>query len=202
MPMNLFKKLFGSTSEKKHVPKQEERGKYMPEPNTPTDEKFMKNFIQNGGKFLYCENEQELQAVFDEIMAENAWYNGSCFCYDNNLKSIFNNFGLTFSNNKDADFFLSDCEYLIADTGAILISSNQIKEKKLINLPDNFIIMATTSQLIETISEGLRGIKIKSKGAIPSNISTIKTFGDKKDGDFMTYGCTSKNLYLLLLEDL
>ena len=62
--------------------------------------------------------------------------------------------------------------------------------------------MAATSQLVDTIGEGLRGIKSKSKNKIPSNITTIKTFEDKQESDFMSYGSTSKNVYLLLLEDL
>ena len=94
------------------------------------------------------------------------------------------------------------CEYLIADDGSLLISSNQIAEKKLKDLPPNFIIYATTSQFVENIGEGLRGIKNKNREKIPTNITTIKHFKALEDKDFLTYGSSSKNLYLLLLEDL
>ena len=69
-------------------------------------------------------------------------------------------------------------------------------------LPSNFVIFATTSQLVESISEGLRIIKNKSKQYIPSNITTIQDFENNKEKDFMSYGSSTKNLYLLLLEDL
>ena len=49
-------------------------------------------------------------------------------------------------------------------------------EKKLVELPENFIVFATTSQFVNTISEGLQGIKAQSKTKIPSNITTIKHF--------------------------
>ena len=91
---------------------------------------------------------------------------------------------------------------MIADSGAILVSSNQIKEKKLLELPDNFIILASTSQIVHSISEGLNGIKEKNRKNIPSNITTIKNFEPQKEKDFLSYGSSSKNLYLLLLEDL
>jgi len=91
---------------------------------------------------------------------------------------------------------------LVANDGSILISSNQIKECKLNDLPDNFVIISSTSQLIDTIGEGLRGIKFRNKQRIPSNITTIKNFETQKEGDFMSYGSSTKNLYLLLLEDL
>ena len=84
----------------------------------------------------------------------------------------------------------------------MLISSNQIAEKKLIELPVNFIVYATTSQIVETIGEGLRGIKYKNKQKIPTNITTIKHFKSSDEKDFLSYGSSSKNLYLLLLEDL
>ena len=79
---------------------------------------------------------------------------------------------------------------------------NEELEKKLKELPPNFVIFATTSQFVETISEGLRGIKNKNREKIPSNITTIKHFKACDDKDFLSYGSSSKNLYLLLLEDL
>ena len=106
------------------------------------------------------------------------------------------------STASEAEFFFTTCEYLIANDGSLLISSNQIAEKKLKDLPSNFVIFATTSQFVETISEGLRGIKDKNKERIPSNITTIKHFKAGDDGDFLSYGSSTKNLYLLLLEDL
>ena len=103
---------------------------------------------------------------------------------------------------KKGHFFFTTCEYLIANDGSLLISSNQIAEKKLNELPKNFIVFATTSQIVQTIGEGLHGIKAKNKKNIPTNITTIKHFKVVDDDNFLSYGSSSKNLYLLLLEDL
>ena len=203
--MSLFRKFLNpkSKSDKgQDIPEKADRGKYMPDVKLPTDERFMLNFKNNGGKFLYCENDNEVQEAFDNILLENDWYETSSCCFDPNLKSKFNNFNLEFTKSGDSSFFLSTCEYLIANDGSILISSNQIKEKKLIELPYNFVVLASTSQLVDAIGEGLRGIKFKNKDRIPSNITTIKNFENNKEGDFMSYGSSTKNLYLLLLEDL
>ena len=86
--------------------------------------------------------------------------------------------------------------------GSILLSSNQIKEKKLDELPTNIVIFATTSQFVENISEGLRIIKNRGGKFIPTNITAIQDFETEKEKDFMSYGSSTKNLYLLLLEDL
>ncbi|MUU79497.1 LUD domain-containing protein [Winogradskyella endarachnes] len=202
--MSLFRKIFGKKSEQteEDIPNQE-RGKYMPEVKLPADERFTINFKANGGKFLYCENLEEVKESFNAILDENNWHNDKVFLIDKRLTELFKDFNLNSSSKlSESTYFLSTCEYLISDDGSLLISSNQIAEKKLIELPDHFIIYATTSQFVETIGEGLKGIKAKSKAAIPTNITTIKHFKTADDKDFLTYGSSSKNLYLLLLEDL
>jgi len=202
--MSLFRKLFSSKSksDKEEDQKNDTKGKYMPEPQLPIDDNFVYNFKNNGGKFLYCQDQAEVQEIFEQILQENNWQNADCCCFDENLKQSFKNFNLNYTVSGEASFFLSTCEYLIANAGALLICSNQIKEKKLAEIPHNFVILASTSQLVDNIGEGLRGIKSKSKTRIPSNITTIKTFENKKESDFLSYGSTSKNVYLLLLEDL
>jgi hypothetical protein len=201
--MSLFRKIFGLKDSDGDNIKNEERGKYMPEIKLPIDEKFTINFKANGGKFLYCENMQEIQTNLQDILKENQWEDKEVYLIDNRLNNLFKDFKLNFTKKiSDSTYFLSTCEYLIADDGSLLISSNQIAEKKLKELPSNFIIYATTSQFVESIGEGLRGIKNKNKDKIPTNITTIKHFKTLEDKDFLTYGSSSKNLYLLLLEDL
>ncbi len=201
--MSLFKRLFGRKTISEEKTAVSERGKYLPEEKLPLDEKFTYNFNKNGGKFLYCVNTEEVMEAFDNILLENDWYEKEVFCFNKQLTEKFDGFNLRYSKNSNATFFLSSCEALVATNGAILLSSNQVKEKKLKELPANFIIYATTSQLVDTISEGLRNIKNKCNNKIPSNITTIQDFeSSKKEKDFMSYGSTTKNLYLLLLEDL
>ncbi len=203
--MSLFRRIFSSKSKSDQKSKErhiEDRSKYMPEIDLPIDESFMMNFKRNGGKFLYCDNDDEVLDSFDKILLENNWYQKDVCSFDLSLEHKFSNFNLTFVKNSSASFFFSTCEYLIADSGAILVSSNQLREKKLTELPDSFVILAATSQLVKNIGEGLKGIKEKNKNSIPSNITTIKDFEPQKEKDFLSYGSSSKNLYLLLLEDL
>ncbi|GAA0747554.1 MULTISPECIES: LUD domain-containing protein [Flavobacteriaceae] len=202
--MSLFRKIFGlkSDSEEDNI-KSEERGKYMPEIKLPADERFTINFKANGGKFLYCENLNEVKDNLSQILSENEWEDKNALLFDDRLSELFKDFHLNPTKKvSESTYFLSTCEYLISDDGSLLISSNQIAEKKLKELPTNFIIYATTSQFVENIGEGLRGIKGKNREKIPTNITTIKHFKTVEDKDFLTYGSSSKNLYLLLLEDL
>lgn len=200
--MNFLKRLLGLESRDKENSDRKEQSKFMPEPKLPVDDAFTNNFRNNGGKFLYCENENELRITFNEILKENNWEEVEVYCHNEKLKKKFEHNRLKFTKNDSASFFLAGCEFLIANTGAILISSSQIGDKKLVDLPHNFVIIAYTSQLLETIGEGLQKIKRKHKNRIPTNITTLKTFEDKEESDFMSYGSTPKNLYLLLVEDL
>lgn len=203
--MSLFKKIFGSKSEQTEGEiKAHDRGKYMPEVKLPLDEKFTINFKANGGKFLYCDSLDEVFENLYNIVEENEWEGKKILILDENLKSKFKDINLEPTTTiSDASIFLTTCENLIANDGSLLISSNQIFEKKLPELPANFIVYATTSQIAENIGEGLRGIKSKNKQRIPTNITTIKHFkSSTEEKDFLSYGSSSKNLYLLLLEDL
>ena len=96
----------------------------------------------------------------------------------------------------------ANCENLIAEEGSVLFSSKQIKQHKPNELPTNIIVIATTSQLIDSKSDGLSAIKKKYERDYPTNITTIKYFEKAKVEDFTQYGSSAKNLYLLLLENL
>ena len=198
--MSVFRKIFGS---KPDTSKSKTDEIDVGTASSPIDETFTINFNKNGGKFLYCETINEVQGFLHDIIEENNWNHKNTLIHDKQLEDKFKSFKFNSTQKiEEADFLFTTCESLIASDGSILISSNQIAEKKLIELPENFVVFATTSQFVTTISEGLQNIKVKSKTKIPSNITTIKHFKVNDNNDFLSYGSSSKNLYLLLLEDL
>ena len=196
--MNFLSKFFNKSSSKEESKNPE--SKFLPKKKAVIEERFILKFIENGGKFLYCENLSEVQENFDLILAENEWINQDILMIKSELKKEFNLNNNFSSSLEETKCFVTDCENLIASDGSILISSNQINEKKLNEFPDNLIILSDTMKLKNTISEGLSEIKSKSKN-IPTNFTTIKNFNViKGDKDFLSYGTSSKNLYLILLE--
>ena len=196
--MNFFSKFFKKPSSEEETKRPE--SKFLPKKKAVIEERFILKFIENGGKFLYCENLNEVQENFDLILAENEWIDQDLLMIKSELKKEFNLNNNFSSSLEETKCFVTDCENLIASDGSILISSNQINEKKLNEFPDNLIILSDTMKLKNTISEGLSEIKSKSKN-IPTNITTIKNFNViKGDKDFLSYGTSSKNLYLILLE--
>src|SRR6187431_1546567 len=200
--MNLFKKLFGSNDPSSDEGGNDNSNKPNPDINSPLDEQFIYNFKKNGGKFLYCENLNEVKEQFENILEENDWFESEALCYESKLYFLLDENKLTYGQNTNPKFLLSGCENLVTEEGSILFSSNQIKQKKPNDLPANIIILANTSQIIEGKSDGLTAIRKKYQTEYPTNITTIKYFEKAKEEDFTQYGSSAKNLYLLLLEDL
>lgn len=200
--MSLFRKFFGSGNDSSKEETQSEYNNTPPKASLPVDELFTLNFKKNGGKFIYCENLNELKEQFENILEENDWFESEVLCFESNLNHLLDENKLFYKEIKEPKFFLGSCENLIADEGAILFSSKQIKQQNPNELPTNIVIIATTSQIIENKSDGLRMIKKKYEKDYPTNIRTIKYFEKVKEEDFLHYGATVKNLYLLLLEDL
>ena len=202
--MSLFRRLLNPRRKKQESPSENPKvSKYFPEERPPMDEEFVLNFRENGGKFLYCEDMNEVYEVFNSILLENDWYETEVCSLNSELSKKFDGYNLNFQkSNENASFMLTTCESLVADNGSILLSSNQLKGKKLWELPDSMVIFATTSQIVRNISDGMRIIKMAYKKSIPVNISTIRHFGNMEKDDFMRYGNSNKNLYLILLEDL
>ena len=201
--MSLFRKFFGtSVEETDPKEKSDDKSPYSPDANLPIDEQFTFNFKANGGKFIYCENLSEISENFENILAENDWFESEAQCFDARLFYLLDDNKLHYTNPKNPKFFFSFCENLIADEGSILFSSLQLKHFKPNELPTNMIVFATTSQLVVSKGDGLRVIKNKHEKDYPTNITTIKYFEEVKEQDFLHYGSCHKNLYLLLLEDL
>ncbi len=203
--MGLLDILFGGGKKKVSKETVETRGDHMPDLNIPVDEKFTIHFKQNGGKFIYCISDSEVSKALSNIVEENGWQNEPFYVMNDRLAEKFKKESISFTDNaRNSEVFFTTCEHLIAQNGSILVCSNQLKERKVNELPSNVVVFATTSQLVESIGEGLKTIKKKYGQKIPANITTLKNFKATKENsdDFLTYGSSTKNLYLLLLEDL
>lgn len=200
--MSLFRKFFGTNNPASEGEQESEFSNSYTENATSIDEKFIYNFKKNGGKFLYCENQEEVKEHFENILEENDWFESEVLCHEPNLFGMLDDNKLVYNKPVSPKFFLASCENLIAEEGSILFSSNQIKQNKPNELPTNIIITAKTSQILGTKSDGLSAIKKKYERDYPTNITTIKYFEKAKEEDFTQYGSSAKNLYLLLLEDL
>jgi len=203
---NFIKSLLGKNKNQNENKKADDDYKYLPKKDESIEEKFTKNFSENGGKFLYASDIQECNDFFNKILDENDWNKKNILCFDEKILNDFLNpvKVITNKSNLNSNLLITNCEFLVAKDGSILVSTHQIKSYKIKDIPRNIIVLAKTSQLSETVSKGLEGIRIKYSNNLPSNITSIKNFNCEENEklNFLTYGTSSKNLYLILLEDL
>jgi hypothetical protein len=83
--MSLFRKILVLSSSDEE--KEKENSSFLPDTNNMSiDEQFIYNFKKNGGKFLYCENLEEVKEHFENIL-ENDWYESNV-CYEPKLFNI------------------------------------------------------------------------------------------------------------------
>lgn len=199
--MSLFRKFFGTANDASEDEDNNLYSNFSSTSGLNPDELFTLNFKKNGGKFLYCENLTEVKNHFEDILEENDWFESNVVCFETKLFSMLDENKLNYKNIENPKFLFCSCENLIAEEGAVLFSSNQIKQNKPQELPANIIIFATTSQIVLSKGDGLQQIKKRYEKNFPSNITTFKYFEKAKEEDFLHYGSVAKNLYLLLLED-
>ncbi|MEN8186616.1 MAG: hypothetical protein ABFR05_05755 [Bacteroidota bacterium] len=199
--MKFFKKLFNLKDTSSEEAKKKEGA--SDSDNLSIDELFVRSFISKGGKFLYCSDENELKQNLSQILKENKWNN--VICFDEELLKLLSEI----NSAKTSDFitnlpFFTCCETLVSRDGGIMFSTKQLRDKKLKDLPNNFIVYAKTSQIVKTMGEGVSSVRSRAKKNTPTIVSSIKDYlPNKSDTDFMSYGNTNaKTLYLLLLEDL
>ena len=174
--------------------KRPKKSKYLPDKREPIEISFVKKFTLNGGKFLYCENEDELKMNLQNILIENKISASELFSNENSITDYFK----ISSEVVNPRALIINCEFLISDQGSIMVSNNQILNKKLNQLPEILIVIAKTSDFKDDVSDAMSAIKNKYTKSIPSNITIIHPSNPKKNSNFISYKRTSKELYLLI----
>ena len=163
---------------------------------------FAKKFTEAGGKFIYIDKGDSVIDTFTKIKEENQWDKNNVKCL---TPALSKNLGIKKTNdiaeNDDLKALVIECEYLLSNTGRILISSNQIKNNKIDSLPDILIVIATSNQFVGDVSEGMTKLKSKYSKKFPMNITTINVKNKFIEDDFLSYGKNAKDIYLIISDE-
>jgi len=165
------------------------------------DLNFAKNFTNSGGRFIFLDQKSSTKEVFQKIIDENQWQTSNVCSLDSNISK---NLDVRLIRKIDKDnvrALVTECEYLLSNTGRILICNKQIKSNKVEELPDVVIILAKSNQFVSDVSEGMTKLKMKYKSNFPNNITTINVKNNLNEDNFLTYGNGAKDIYLILSDD-
>lgn len=133
---------------------------------------FAEEFTKLLGKFAFCLDETDAKNQIQKLVAEKKWQH--IYCVENGLKSLFagQDFPeLNVTSLAESDASITSCHYLVARTGAIVLSSAQQSGRTVSAYSPVHICIAYTHQLVFDTFDALRGIKDKYGSEIPSFIT-------------------------------
>ena len=162
---------------------------------------FVKKFTSSGGRFTFIDEKNSTNEIFKKIIEENQWTLDNVCSLDSNLSKNLNIRLIRKIDNDNVKALVTECEFLLSNTGRILICNKQIKSNRIENLPPVVIILAKSNQFVSDVSEGMTKLKKKYITNFPTNITTINVKNKLNEGDFLTYGNSAKDIYLILSDD-
>ena len=182
--------------------KDESENGESPLPNTSSNDLiFAKNFTDSGGRFIFIDEINSTKEVFEKIFEENQWNPENVCSLDTNVAKNLEIKSIRKIDNENVKALVTECEFLISNTGRILICNKQIKSNKIEDLPSVLIVLAKSNQFVSDVSEGMTKIKNKYKGNFPKNITTLNVKNKLNEDNFLTYGNGAKDIYLILSDD-
>jgi len=192
--MDFIKKFFSSKD--KAYDHKEEDLESLDTSSMSIDEKFVFNFIKQGGHFFYPDDmddfKNELLKLLDYLKLNK--YLVLERSYFHFLKKL----EIPVTDQIDnAGALLGGCEYLIAEEGAVLTTEKNTKEYRNTELPKKRIIIALSTQIVSEKSEALVKINHKYQKP-PANIQTMSIFAKPKYG---LSGLYWYDTYLFLIEN-
>lgn len=148
------------------------------------EEVFAEAFIKLGGKFIFCENEQELLDNINILYENSGWK--QLLCADERLLKIFHNRKIDIvlaadPEKEGADACITGCEMLVARTGSILLSSGQNMGRTAPVYYPVHIVFAYANQVVYDIEDGFNALKKKYGNDLPSMINL--TTGPSRTAD-------------------
>jgi L-lactate dehydrogenase complex protein LldG len=167
---------------------------------------FAQNFTEAGGKFVFCLDYSECIDNLTYLSKENNWSN--IFCLEEPLKELLSIGEIVYTSENSSNLpihaCITTCEFLVAQTGSVVISSNQSSGRKTAFAFSVHLVVAFTSQLVAETKEAIKNIRLKYSNQIPSQISFIsgpsRTNALEENPAISTLG--PKEIIVFLIDDL
>jgi L-lactate dehydrogenase complex protein LldG len=171
---SILKKIRKALSHSTPLPFPQSEGNQSVFPPLPQNAaiEFAEQFTKLQGRFMYCANMQELTEQLSGLVANRQWT--LLYCCEENLKQLLRNSGYSnFSDTslKDCDCSITSCEALVARTGSVVLSSNQVHGRTASVYAPVHICIAFTRQIVYDVKDALQMMKDKYGDKFPSLIS-------------------------------
>jgi L-lactate dehydrogenase complex protein LldG len=158
------------------------------------------------GKFIYCENDGEFVHKLQYLIKDKKWE--SIYCGEPRISELLKQGGIPFEDGHEKLRIslagITQCEFLVARLGSVLVSSAQISGRRSFVYPDTHIVLAYSSQLVSDLKDALKEMKKKYEANLPSLITLVT--GPSRTADIektLVMGAHGpKELFVFLVEDI
>ena len=203
---NILKKIRKALSHSTPLPFPQSEGNqsvFPPLEQEPEIE-FAEQFTRLQGKFIFCINQQELAFQLTSLIKKQDWQKVYCM-EDKLLTPVAGQLAdrLVKEDLAGCDVSITGCEYLVARTGSIVLSSARQSGRSASVYAPVHICIAFTSQLVYDIKDALQAAREKYGHNLPSLISFAT--GPSRTADIektLVVGVHGpKEVFLFLVED-
>lgn len=203
---NILKKIRKALSHSTPLPFPQSEGNQpvFPPLQQEIEVEFAEQFTRLQGKFIYCINQQELAFQLSSLIKKQNWE--KVFCVEDKLIApVSSQIGerIVKTELADCDVSVTGCEFLVARTGTIVMSSAQTSGRTTSVYAPIHICIAYTKQLVYDLKDALQAAKNKYGNNLPSLI-TFAT-GPSRTADIektLVVGVHGpKEVYLFLVEE-
>lgn len=163
---------------------------------------FAEEFTNLQGKFIYCNSLANLKLQLANLATVQQWT--ELYCKEPIFKNLIIEAELAITEDlANCAVAVTGCEYLVARTGSMLLSSAQNNGRTASVYAPIHICIAFTSQLVYDVKEGLIGLQQKYLENFPSFVTMAS--GPSRTADIEKTLVTGvhgpKEVYCFLVED-
>ena len=123
---------------------------------------FVQKFKDMGGIFIYLESEAEFGDCVKQLAPQNGWE--PLWCTSPKMQLLLEQYGISYSTDpiveeKRKIVCITDCEYLVAQTGSIIVTDHNTHSRKAYTYSDVLLVLARTDQIVGGVKEALQNLK-------------------------------------------
>lgn len=143
--------------------------------NEPLDLAFKKNLELVNGCVYLCNSEQELANTIKPFL--QTYKSENICCRQQEIIQLLNKFNIGFSECKKTEPTIEvgilSCEFLIAHTGSVMVSSAQSGGRQLLIYPPVQVFIASKNQLVDYLENAYTNVQKKYGKDLPSQIALV-----------------------------
>lgn len=128
---------------------------------------FAEEFTRLQGRFAFCTDVHDLKLQLQHLLVEKNWT--KIFFKEEKIASLFNI--NSYPNLAGCEIAVTGCEYLVARTGTVVMSTAQQSGRTTSVYAPVHICVAYSSQVVYDIKDALQLLKEKYAGKLPSLIT-------------------------------